>query len=56
MSVAIVTDVSLLAVYRIELRLFREHPCNVPAWLGDGAEGVPRRFDNQSTVSPRPLA
>jgi hypothetical protein len=52
MSVATATDGSLLASYRTDSRILTEHPCNVL----DGAEDVPRRFDNQSTVSPRPLA
>jgi len=42
--------------YRLNVMLLRVSAAYHPAWLGDGAEGVPRRFDNQSTASPRPLA
>jgi Sigma-54 interaction domain len=41
--------------YRLNVMLVRVSAAYHPAWLGDGAGGVPRRFDNQSTVSPPPL-
>jgi hypothetical protein len=37
--------------YRLNVVLLRVSAAYHPAWLGDGAEGAPRPFDNQSTFA-----